>query len=501
MPGAWLCAACGERLEGETDRCEHCGEPPLLAGRYRLVEIVGQGATGTTYRAEIDDAIVAVKEMPLGRAGVDTKRFERESRVLQQLEHDRIPAYVDHFTEGKGKRRTLYLVQAFIDGPTLADELVRRRYTEAEVLAILHEICDILTYLHTLQPPVIHRDLKPGNLVRRADGALVLIDFGAVRDVLRDPALGGSTVAGTYGYMAPEQFSGDARPATDLYALGVIAVRLLSRRDPVDLMRGHLLDWRPAVHASEATCALLEDLLQPVALDRPASAAEVQARIDAIMAGPAPDPPAPNPQAATSTALDRVTTDALMPTVLPPMRQRSTAIFLALVGGFFGVHNWYLGRWVRAVASMIFAWTFLPLLISAYDGIKFWLDGQTAFDAEFNPLHVAAERSKMEDVMQRIERLHALKEKGALSAAEFEAQKNVLLGRGDSVFERLSGHFSGQMGQLMGRLESQLDSLPDQLFGRELRRAEKHRKRLERRRKRQAKREERRDERREKRRR
>ena len=267
LPGVTvLCASCGASVD-EADACTACGEPTRLDGRYRLLSIVGQGAAGVTYRGEVceDGAPVAVKEMPL-RHTVDAKsreRMAREARVLRQLDHPQVPAYVDHFEVGSGKQRAFYLVQAFIEGKTLADEMEDRRYTEAEVVEILEELLDVLGYMHGLQPPVVHRDLKPRNVIRRAsDGKLVLIDFGAVRDVLKDPALGGSTVAGTYGFMAPEQFRGDATPATDLYALGVLAVVLLSRKDPIDLVRpDHSLDWKGHVHASDGLKQAIDQLL------------------------------------------------------------------------------------------------------------------------------------------------------------------------------------------------------------------------------------------------
>ncbi|MGK0362764.1 MAG: TM2 domain-containing membrane protein YozV, partial [Bradymonadia bacterium] len=345
-----------------------------------------------------------------------------------------------------------YLVQAFIEGPTLAKELKSRRYTEDEVLEILTSICDVLTYLHALQPPVIHRDLKPGNLVRRTDGALVLIDFGAVRDVLRDPTLGGSTVAGTYGYMAPEQFSGDASPATDLYALGVLAIALLSRRDPLDLMKGHRLDWQPVVHASAATKALIEQLLAPLSIDRPASARVVQTRIEGILRG--------DVDARDGTEL--VATGASLPAVLRPAKQRSTAVALALLGCLFGLHNWYLRRWGRALASAVFSWTLVPAFLSLGDAFKMLTQGEVAFDTRYNPEHVAVERARAEDVMRQIEQLHALREKGALTEAEFGDQKARLLGRGDGIFDRLSGQLGGQLTDLV----DQLHGLPDQLMGR-----------------------------------
>ena len=112
----------------------------------------------------------------------------------------------------------------------------------------------------------------------------------AVRDVVQDPTTGGSTVAGTYGYMAPEQFKGDATPRSDLYAVGAIAVELLSRQSLIDLVGvDHQLDWKKALaHASEPTKALIGRLLSASPEMRPASAKRVRAEIARIRAGDAP---------------------------------------------------------------------------------------------------------------------------------------------------------------------------------------------------------------------
>lgn len=114
----------------------------------------------------------------------------------------------------------------------------------------------------------------------------MLIDFGTVRDAMKDPKLGGSTIAGTYGYMAPEQYEGRATPATDLYGLGALALALLSREDPSTMMRhGVKLDWRSRVSVSPAFSALLEDLLAPDAQARPQRARQVLNRVQRIRRG------------------------------------------------------------------------------------------------------------------------------------------------------------------------------------------------------------------------
>lgn len=287
-----ICGHCGE--PEAVDPCAACGESPLLDGRYRLEAVVGRGAAGITYRAIrlADGRAVAVKEMQFHRIDAEKVRtlYTREAEVLRQLDHPAIPDYVDHFVAGTGKHRSLYLAQAFIDGRTLAAEARERRYREEEVLAIVVEVAQILIYLHDLRPPVIHRDIKPGNIMRRGDGTLVLVDFGAVRDALADPKLGGSTVVGTYGFMAPEQYRGDASPASDLYAVGITAAVLLARQSAETLSEvPGQFDWRAHLDVHPATAALLDDLIEADPARRLDDARRLVARAEAAIAAIARD--------------------------------------------------------------------------------------------------------------------------------------------------------------------------------------------------------------------
>ncbi len=309
LTSGFVCARCGEAAPTDDAPCPACGGAVALEGRFALRRIVGQGAVGTTWRA-LDRQTgqpVAVKEMPI-RPGTPLHlrdRMAREARVLRELDHPRIPAYVAHFEAGAGRHRAFYVVQTFVEGRTLAAEVAERRLSQAQVVEALDAVLAVLEYLHGLAPPVIHRDLKPGNVIRRSDGALVLIDFGAVRDVVNDPKVGGSTIAGTYGYMAPEQFRGVATPATDLYAVGAMAVGLLSRQDVVDLVGAdHRLDWAGAVHAAPGLVALIERLLADDPADRPQSAREVRAALAAVDLDAAPSAtPAKRPAADLAVGL------------------------------------------------------------------------------------------------------------------------------------------------------------------------------------------------------
>ena len=233
-----ICARCEQPTPSAP--CSACGEDPLLGGRWALESLLGQGASGTTWAASAtldaggapaERERVAIKEISLrGRAaGKARELIEREVRILRELDHPGVPSYRGHLTAGEGRGRALYLLQELIPGQTLSAEMETRRYSEPEVLGVVEELLEILRYLHGRSPPVVHRDVKPANVMRRPDGSLCLIDFGAVRDALKGD-LGGSTVAGTFGYMAPEQFAGDASPASDLYGVGALAVALLAPR-------------------------------------------------------------------------------------------------------------------------------------------------------------------------------------------------------------------------------------------------------------------------------
>jgi len=288
------CASCGATLPDDaTGPCPTCGAEPRLQGRFMLRAPIGAGAHGTTWEAvdTASGARVAVKELPL-RLGAPDKviaLFRREAEVLRQLDHPAIPSLIDAFEAGQGRRRALWIAMDFVEGRTLAQEVEVHRYDEDEVLDLLEELCEVLRYLHSRQPPVVHRDLKPGNVIRRPDGRLAVVDFGSVRDAMRCADLGGSTVAGTFGYMAPEQFAGDAEPRSDLYAIGALGVHLLTRKAPHRLQRpGHPIAFADHAALRPGVAELLRDLVALDPADRPASAAAVADRIRAIRSGEVP---------------------------------------------------------------------------------------------------------------------------------------------------------------------------------------------------------------------
>jgi serine/threonine-protein kinase len=211
----------------------------LLDHRYQVIRILATGGFGQTYIAQDTrrpgHPICVVKHLKPANSDsnifVTAKRlFNSEAETLEKLSnHDQIPRLLAYFDENK----EFFLVQEFIDGHTLNEELIPGQpWSETQVMQMLLEILSILEFVH--QEGVIHRDIKPDNIIRRAaDYKLVLVDFGAVKQ-LRSPlvAVGGqqtATVAiGTPGYMPTEQGQGKPRPNSDIYALGIIAIQALT---------------------------------------------------------------------------------------------------------------------------------------------------------------------------------------------------------------------------------------------------------------------------------
>lgn len=265
-----------------------------IENRYRILQLLGKGSSGVTYQAE-DTATgqcVAVKELSLKGLG-DWKKlelFEREAKILAQLQHPAIPKYIDYFQIDTEDNRRFYLVQELAKGQSLADWVTAgRRFSEAEVRDIALKVLRVLQYLHGLSPAVIHRDIKPQNIVYTEAGSVCLVDFGAVQTVVRSAIAPGSTVVGTYGYMAPEQFSGQASPATDLYGLGATLLYLLTHRDPADLPCRRLkVEFRAHTSISDGLANWLEGLLEPMEEDRFAGA---EAAISALTSRSTQEPP------------------------------------------------------------------------------------------------------------------------------------------------------------------------------------------------------------------
>ncbi|MBX3192244.1 MAG: serine/threonine protein kinase [Labilithrix sp.] len=268
-------------------------EPGALLGngRYVVRGVLGEGAQGTTFDAFDQQAgrAVAIKRFDVrgAKSWKDVELAEREARVLATLDHPHVPRYFDHFSENDA----LYLVMEKITGETL--EEIRRRQgplPEDEVRRFLACADRAMTYLHGRSSPVVHRDVKPRNVVRRDDGAYVFVDFGAVSELVHRRG-GASTVVGTIGFMAPEQLQGRAVAATDVYAVGATALAALTGAEPDTLPhQGLRVDVAAALQgrASPSMIAILERMLEPDPDRRAPSVAAALEGAAAVADVPAP---------------------------------------------------------------------------------------------------------------------------------------------------------------------------------------------------------------------
>lgn len=264
----------------------------LLDHRYQVIRVLATGGFGETYIAEDTkrpgNPVCVVKHLkPLSTdpSLFDTAKrlFHSEAETLEKLgNHDQIPRLLAYFDENQ----EFYLVQEFIEGHPLNDELVPdETWTEGEVIDLLIEVLSILEFVHS--QGVIHRDIKPDNIIRRAsDNKLVLVDFGAVKKLRSAseyaPAFGGggfsATVAiGTPGYMPTEQGQGKPRPNSDIYALGIIAIQALTGVAPIDLQEdthtGEIL-WQDLVPVNQNFAAVLNKMVRYHFKDRYQTATE-----------------------------------------------------------------------------------------------------------------------------------------------------------------------------------------------------------------------------------
>lgn len=263
----------------------------ILNERYQLKRKLGHNAGRQTWLAEdigvSPTELVVVKLLAFGGEVQwdDLKLFEREAQVLKQLNHPRIPKYRDYFSIDE---RSLWfgLVQEYIPGISLKEQLIQgKRFSEDEVVYIIAvDVLTILEFLHQLNPAVLHRDIKPSNLIWGEDDRIYLVDFGAVQDrAAREGAT--FTVVGTYGYAPMEQFSGRAVPASDLYALGVTLIHLLTGIAPADLPQRNLrICFEDQVTLSPRVVNWLKTLTEPAPEQRFKSAAQALSALESALA-------------------------------------------------------------------------------------------------------------------------------------------------------------------------------------------------------------------------
>ncbi|MDZ8051700.1 MAG: protein kinase domain-containing protein [Aulosira sp. ZfuVER01] len=264
-------------LDG-TQFCSHCGVPLIVLRHYRPIRVLGSGGFGKTYLAEdvekFNELCVIKQFAPqiqgTGALQKATELFEQEARRLQHLgEHPQIPTLLAYFEQDN----RLYLVQQFIDGENLLEELQQQGiFSEQKIQELLLDLLSILKIVH--EQKVIHRDIKPQNILRRKSsqpgkGDIILIDFGASKQLSETVITHQGTTIGSFGYAALEQMQGgQAYPASDLYSLGATCFHLLTDISPWELWKqqgyGWVANWRQHLPqpVSQKLAMILDKLLQ-----------------------------------------------------------------------------------------------------------------------------------------------------------------------------------------------------------------------------------------------
>ncbi|MDB9320441.1 serine/threonine-protein kinase [Nodularia spumigena CS-586/05] len=301
--------------------CTTCGMPLLLYGRYVPTRLLGKGGFGTAFLAR-DRHMPGMRKcvvkqfQPAGSLSSTQleqaqKLFEREAEVLAQIgsQHDQIPDLFAFFSinvnslQAGEEDQFFYLVQEYIDGQNLEEELIQNgKFSEQQILEVLQEILKVLQFVHDKK--IIHRDIKPSNIMRRRDGRLFLLDFGAVKQVTNAASGGAASSTGIYsmGFAPPEQMSGNqVFPSTDLYALAVTLLNLLTGEEATKLFDAYTNQWkwRNQVTVSPHLADILDKMLLPAANQRFQSADDVLAALSQQSIPPTvlpkSQPPTPTP--------------------------------------------------------------------------------------------------------------------------------------------------------------------------------------------------------------
>ena len=302
--------------------CTACGMPLILSGRYLTEKLLGKGGFGAAYLARdrytptMRSCVVKLFQ-PSGDLSPDQMQlaqslFEREAAVLEDLgnRHRQIPdlyAFFPLIVPGQQpgtQEEFFYLVQEFIDGEDLEQELARRgAFTQSEVLSILVEMLKVLDFVHA--NGTIHRDIKPSNIMRHRDGRLYLLDFGAVKQVTSAQAGAQSTGIYSMGFAPPEQMAGGTvYPATDLYALAVTCITLMTGKATTDLYDSYNNTWPWQGHAqvNPAIATILDRMLLPSPNQRYPSAQDVLEALKAAVQGRQSAPAASTSPAAAAAS-------------------------------------------------------------------------------------------------------------------------------------------------------------------------------------------------------
>ena len=327
----------------------------ILQNRYRIIEILGEGGFGRTYLAEDQrrfNELCAIKELVSAteaNAGEKAQElFGREAAILYQIEHSQVPKFREKF----GEYQRLFLVEDYVAGKTYRTMLSERlaageNFSEAEVLQLIRSLLPVLEHIHSLG--IIHRDISPENIILRDgdDRQPVLIDFGVVQELATRLQFPDSTTpvttVGKLGFAPTEQMqTGEAYPSSDLYALAVTGIVLLTGKEPTELFDATQLtwNWQQWVTVNAQFAQVLNRMLSHLPSDRYQSAADVS---QALEMRQKPSIPPPELSQFQTVAVGRRPDSVTPPVsprpsepVIPPVRDHRSILDSPLALGAIG---------------------------------------------------------------------------------------------------------------------------------------------------------------------
>jgi len=359
--------------------CISCGMPLMLVARYLPLSLLGRGGFGAAFLARdrytpnkrkcvvkqfLPSGDLSPKQMELAQS-----LFEREGEVLEDLGiHAQIPDLYAFFEmtvpslQGGKEDKFFYLVQEFIDGKTLEQELAEKgKFTQADILEVLRAILPVLKFVH--DKGSIHRDIKPSNIMRDRTGLIYLLDFGAVKQIAKGTHKGNSTGIYSMGFSPPEQMvGGQIYPSTDLYALAVTCLELLTGKPPTELFDSYQngWQWRQYTQVSDRLASIFDKMLLSAPNQRFQS-------VDELLAAFATKPP---PHPTPSIQSQAVTPPVVLPSPpLPVLTQQfslleilGSAAFTGFMGGlslvvlgsFMSSIPITLGIWATILCGLVF---------------------------------------------------------------------------------------------------------------------------------------------------
>ena len=407
----------------------------ILRNRYRITKLLGSGNFGITYLAEDldlpDNPLCVVKNLRQSQNPEELKDFiaffEKEAKALSRLgnECDQIPRLFAHFQEGG----EFYLVQEYIDGHDLSKEIVPdNKLSEAQVTQLLIDILEVLAFVH--KNNIIHRDIKPQNLMRRnSDGKIILIDFGTVKEINKLKAnsqelTNASVIVGTYGYMPIEQLGGYPKFSSDVYAVGMLGIYALTGIKPKDLPKDpdtFEVIWQDQVSVSPQLANVLDKMVRSNFKERYQTAGE------ALQALEKASSKSTTPTVSLAPGISSVS----LPVSFPSLSKRffiSFGVVFSLVCGV-GLLFPFFSEELKANAQICLSMNFIPL--------QFQTQLEDNEDYELYTLYGEIENNRLNGCGTKIKKKSGNKYQGIFN-------NNLLNGRGLLIFKEDGDTYKGE---------------------------------------------------------